>query len=111
VSQNGAETKLYRNVRGKVGLRVRLVGRGNNGNGIGAVVRLGSAGKWGAAREVHGGSGYWSQDSAVPVMNAGAGGSTEIQVRWPGGQITKNPIPAGAREIRLSADGQLEASP
>jgi len=108
VSQNGAETKLYRNVRGKAGLRVRLVGRGNNGNGIGAVVRLGAAGKWGPAREVHGGSGYWSQDSAVPVMSAGTGAATEIQVRWPGGIVTTHAIPAGAREIRVSADGQLE---
>jgi hypothetical protein len=81
VSQNGAATKLYRNVGGKVGLRVRLVGGGSNGTGIGAVARLGRRRDGGsAAREVHGGSGYWSQDSAVQVMSAGA----EAQIKSAG---------------------------
>ena len=94
VSQNGAGTKLYRNERGQPGLRVRLVGVGSNGSGLGAVVRLGAEGKWGAAREVHGGSGYWSQDSAVPVMSLNGAAATQIQVRWPGGKVTTNDVPA-----------------
>ncbi|MCG8603515.1 VCBS repeat-containing protein, partial [bacterium] len=40
VSQNGAETKLYRNARAKPGLRVRLHGPSDNPAGIGAVLRL-----------------------------------------------------------------------
>ena len=92
----------------KAGLRVRLEGVGSNGDGIGAVVRLGGVGKWGAAREVHGGSGYWSQDSAVVVMSLGAQEPQEIQVRWPGGKTTTGKIPAGAREIRVTADGKIE---
>ena len=108
VSQNGAATKLYRNVGGKAGLRVRLAGAGSNGSGIGAVVRLGAEGKWGAAREVHGGSGYWSQDSAVPVLSLSGAPATQIQVRWPGGKTTTNKVPAEAREIRLTAAGNLE---
>ena len=107
VSQNGAETKLYRNVKGKAGLRVRLVGAGGNGSGLGAVVRVKRGEAWGPAREVHGGSGYWSQDSAVQVMG-GEGEAREIKVRWPGGKETVAPIPPGAREIRASQDGSLE---
>ena len=108
VSQNGAASKLYRNVGGQPGLRVRLVGGGSNGTGIGAVVRLGTDGKWGSAREVHGGSGYWSQDSAVQVMSLSGVAATQIQVRWPGGKLTTNDVPVGAREIRVSADGKVE---
>ena len=108
VSQNAGETKLYRNEGGKAGLRVRLVGAGSNGDGIGGVVRLGAGGKWGAAREVHGGSGYWSQDSAVAVMSLGEGVAREVQVRWPGGKTTTGQVPEGAKEVRVTADGNVE---
>ena len=108
VSQNAGETKLYRNEGGKPGLRVRLVGAGSNGDGIGGVVRLGAGGKWGAAREVHGGSGYWSQDSAVQVMSLGEAAAREVQVRWPGGKATTGQVLEGAKEIRVTADGNVE---
>jgi hypothetical protein len=101
VSQNGAETKLYRNVRGEAGLRVRAVGSG--GYGFGAVLRVGAGGNWGPAREVHGGSGYWSQDSAVQVLSRR--NASELQVRWPGGKTTIGPIPAGAHEIEVDNTG------
>jgi len=105
VSQNGAETKLYRNTGGRVGLRVRFAGTG----GIGAVARLGREGKWGPAREVHAGSGYWSQDSAVQVMSLeGTEPPTQIQVRWPGGKLTTNDLPIPAHEIRISDDGKVD---
>jgi len=106
VSQNGAETKLYRNERGEAGLRVKAVGSG--GYGFGAVLRMGAGGKWGPAREVHGGSGYWSQDSAVQVMSRGKEPAKELQVRWPGGKTTTAPLPSGAKEIRVTAEGELE---
>jgi enediyne biosynthesis protein E4 len=107
VSQNAAETKLYRNQGGKAGLRVRLVGSGSNGNGFGAVVRLGAGGKWGTAREVHGGSGYWSQDSAVQVMSLGGEAASHVQVRWPGGQVTMGDVPTGAFEVEVDAAGNI----
>jgi len=106
VSQNGAETKLYRNERGEAGLRVKAVGSG--GYGFGAVLRMGAGGKWGPAREVHGGSGYWSQDSAVQVMSRGKEPAKELQVRWPGGKTTTSPLPSGAREILATAEGHVE---
>ena len=107
VSQNAAETKLYHNVGGRPGLRVRLAGEGMNQSGIGAIVRLGAEGKWGPAREVHAGSGYWSQDSAVQVLST-AEQPISVQVRWPGGRVTTGTLPSSAREIRVSAIGTIE---
>ena len=40
VTQNGAETKLYHNVGGKPGLRVKLRGPAGNPRGLGAQLRL-----------------------------------------------------------------------
>ncbi|MFO1459083.1 MAG: FG-GAP-like repeat-containing protein [Verrucomicrobiota bacterium] len=106
VGQNGGATRLYRNRGGKAGLRVRLVGMGSNGNGIGAVMRL-RCGEWkGPAREVHGGGGYWSQDSAVSVLGV-RDGERELQVTWPGGRRTLTPVPPKAREITVQADGRI----
>lgn len=105
LSQNGAGTKLYRNVKGKPGLRVRLRGGAGNRNGIGAVVRGVSGRRLGPAREVHGGSGYWSQDSAVVVVTAAAG-VEQVWVRWPGGKTCLASVPAGAQEVEIDATGQ-----
>jgi hypothetical protein len=106
VSQNGAETKLYQNVLGKPGLRVRLNGPPGNPDGLGATLRLVFGGRMGAAREIHGGSGYWSQDSAVQVLGCPET-PTEIWIRWPGGKTTTSPIPAGAKEITVDPDGMV----
>ena len=105
ISQNGAETKLYQNVLGKPGLRVRLAGPPGNPDGVGAMLRLVFGGRMGAAREIHGGSGYWSQDSAVQVMGCPEI-PTQIWIRWPGGRTTTGDIPAGAREITVDTDGK-----
>jgi hypothetical protein len=106
VSQNGAETKLYQNVLGKPGLRVRLAGPPGNPDGVGATLRLMFGERLGAAREIHGGSGYWSQDSTVQVMGCPEV-PTQIWIRWPGGKTTTSPIPAGAKEITVDTGGKL----
>ncbi|HEX7654727.1 MAG TPA: FG-GAP-like repeat-containing protein [Verrucomicrobiae bacterium] len=99
VAQNGAATKLYHNRTAQPGLRVRLKGPPGNPEGIGAVIRLGYGNnEWGPAREVHAGSGYWSQDGAVQVMGL-AKPPAQAQVRWPGGRTTAVQIPPGTREI------------
>jgi hypothetical protein len=100
VSQNGAETRLYRNERARPGLRVRLIGTPLNPHAIGAAIRLVYDGSRGPAREVHGGSGYWSQDGAVQVMGLAAP-PTAVWVRWPGGSESVVPIRPGAREITI----------
>lgn len=102
VSQNGGETKLYRNDRGIPGIRVRLLGPPGNPHGVGAVVRLRYADGLGPAREIHAGSGYWSQDGAVQVMGRGRS-PTGVWVRWPGGNVTETPVVAGTREITIRA--------
>jgi hypothetical protein len=106
VSQNGAETKLYQNVLGKPGLRVRLNGPPGNPDGVGATLRLVFGARYGAAREIHGGSGYWSQDSVVQVMGCPEA-PTQIWVRWPGGKTTTSPVPNGAKEIMVDTEGKV----
>jgi hypothetical protein len=108
VGQNGAETKLYHNVRARPGLRVRLSGPPGNPTGVGGVVRLRFKDGLGPAREVHAGGGYWSQDSSVQVF-----GTPEppigVWVRWPGGKTQESEIPAGAREIQVGISGDVKA--
>ncbi|TMP97207.1 MAG: CRTAC1 family protein [Verrucomicrobia bacterium] len=107
VTQNGAETKLYHNVGGQAGLRVRLRGPASNPQAVGAHMRLSFGTRQGPMREVHAGSGYWSQDSAVQVLGT-AEAPTQIQVRWPGGRVTTSDLREKAREISVDSTGQLE---
>ena len=71
VTQNGAETKLFRNVAGRPGLRVRLLGPPGNPHAVGAAMRSQMAERLGPLREIHAGSGYWSQDSSMTVLRVG----------------------------------------
>ena len=100
VSQNGAETKLYHNERARPGLRVRLIDGPLNPHGFGAVLRVVYEGSRGPAREVHGGSGYWSEDGAIQVLGLEQGKvPVSVWVRWPGGTETVTPLAQGQREI------------
>jgi hypothetical protein len=98
VTQNGAPTVLLHNTGGKPGLRVRLKGPPGNPVALGAMIRLKFGARFGPAREIHGGSGYWSEDSPVQVL-ATPETPTELWVRWPGGRVTTTPVPSGATEI------------
>ncbi len=106
VSQNGAQTKLYHNERAKPGLRVRLQGPEGNRRALGACVRLKFSHGLGPLREIHAGSGYWSQDSAVQVLGLPEAPS-ELWVRWPGGKITTTPLPASVRGVVVDDTGAL----
>jgi hypothetical protein len=105
-TQNGGQTCLYRNVRAKPGLRVRLIGPEGNPHAIGAAIRLDYGGRLGPAREVHGGAGYWSQDAVIQVLGT-IQEPTGIQVRWPGGKLTRSNIQKGVREVTIKPDGQI----
>jgi hypothetical protein len=107
VTQNGAGTRLYRNERAQAGLRVRLSGPPWNPRGVGVQLRLGDGRTWGPVRELHGGSGYWSQDSLAPVLATG-GKATHVWARWPGGKVVTAPLPASAREIVFKDSGEVE---
>ncbi|MHC1763149.1 MAG: FG-GAP-like repeat-containing protein [Verrucomicrobiia bacterium] len=107
VAQNGAETRLFLNREARPGLRVRLRGTEANPLGIGAVVRVRFGERWGPAREVHAGSGYWSQDSAVQVMGTPEP-PVEVQVNWPGGKVTRSPIPESVLAIAVHHSGRVD---
>lgn len=110
ISQNGAATKLYHNIGAKPGLRVRLVGPKGNPFAVGATIRLSYKDGYGPAREIHSGSGYWSQDSMVQIM-----GYREnvkgIWVRWPGGQVTNSDLPEEAHEVTINMNGDIVVWP
>jgi hypothetical protein len=106
VTQNGAQTKVYRNRGAKPGLRIRLRGPPGNPTGVGATLRLKFGPRCGPVREVHAGSGYWSQDSAIEVMSSREP-ATEIWIRWPGGRMTTSAIAHGAKEVSVDPEGNL----
>ena len=101
VTQNGAETKLYRNAHARPGLRVRLQGPAGNERGIGAVVRLEYAdGMKGPARALLGGSGYWSQETLTPILGVAKGRTPKaVHVDWPGGTASSGVVAAGVTEL------------
>ena len=85
VTQNANATKLFKNERATPGLRIRFKGPPQNPSGAGVQLRIGEGQNWGPAREVHLGSGYWSQDSVVQVL-ARKSATQKIEVLWPGGK-------------------------
>ena len=101
IGENGGAARLYRNVGGRVGIRVRMKGPVGNVKGVGCVARLRVDGMaTGAAQEVHGGSGWWSQDSAVLVFWRPEGkGRLEMEVGWPGGRRTVTPVGDAGKEV------------
>jgi len=108
VGQNGATTKLYQNRFAKPGLRVKLVGEGDNPMGIGAQCRLLYAdGTKGPVCEIHAGGGFWSQDDAVQILGK-RNRQASLWVRWPGGKTVNYPLSAEARQIIAHPSGAAE---
>ncbi len=96
VSQNSDSTKLFRNAHGNPGIRIRFMGPA-----AGAQVRLKYADGLGPVREIHLGSGYWSQDGAAVVLGA-RGSPVGLMVRWRNGKTAEVLIPPGRREAVLN---------
>jgi hypothetical protein len=109
VSQNAAETRLLKNIRAKPGLRVRLKGPPGNPRGIGVQMRVKHGDSLGAVREVHGGSGYWSEDSAVQVLGT-VDPPMQLWLRWPGGKTFTVDVPPSVNEIQVGMDGSVTGS-
>ncbi|MBS1241427.1 MAG: ASPIC/UnbV domain protein, partial [Gemmatimonadetes bacterium] len=102
VSQNAAPTRLFHNTGARPGLRVRLAGPAGNPDGVGAQIRVVYGDRMGPVREVHAGSGYWSQNGAVQVFGL-SGTPTGVWVRWPGGKTDTVAVAGGATEVRVSS--------
>ena len=79
MSQNGAPTKMYRNISAKPGLRLE------NLVTVGAKVRvLYKDGTAGPIREIQVGSSYWSQNGASTL---GSGKKVKmVVIEWPDGR-------------------------
>ena len=102
VTQNSDATRLFHNRQAKPGLRVKLRGGTGNPAAVGAVLQLEGEGMKSYAREIHAGSGYWSNDGAVQVMTLSEA-PRRLRVRWPGGVSTVTELVPGAREVTVVA--------
>ena len=101
VTQNGSHTRTFRNRLAKPGLRVRLKGSPANPTAVGARVRLRfTDDTLGPVRPITAGSGYWSQDSAVVVLGTPKP-VRQIDVTWPDGSKSSQPVPIGASEVEI----------
>lgn len=101
VAQNAGPTTLWKNVTGRPGLRVRLVGSGpENPTAVGALVRLEGEGWVGPVRPITLGGGYWSSGSLTQVL-ADRRVPRSVWVRWPSGQEVRFPLSGNVREVLL----------
>ena len=107
LSENGAATKLYHNERAKPCLRVKLEGSAGNLTGIGAQLRLIYSAAKGPIREIHCGSGYWSQDDATQLLGWQEKPNA-LWVRWPGGKEITYPLPSTDKAVKVGLSGKLE---
>jgi hypothetical protein len=108
VSQNAGPTRLFHNRGAQPGLRVRLRGPAGNPAAVGASLRLLCGQRQGPVREIHAGSGYWSQDSSIQVL-AAMDTPVRLWVRWPGGTATTSDVPPGVKTVEVQPDGRLQA--
>ncbi len=100
VSQNGAETVVYRNVGARPGLRVRLRGPATNPLAIGAALRVRYADGAGPLREIQAGSGYWSMNDATQVLGLRED-PRALWVRSPDGSERVIPLESGRRDLTV----------
>lgn len=104
IAQNGAATRLFKNANGVPGVRLHLLGPAGNPAGVGAVIRTVDVDGNGRAQEIHGGSGYWSQDSSVVVLS-GKQPLRRLSVHWPGDKMIGVEVPRGSHVIAIDYDG------
>ena len=101
MTQNAGPVVHLENQSAEVGLRVELrTGRANT-FAIGANVRAQYRdGSFGPAAAVVAGSGYWSQNSLVPLL-APRSEIESVHVSWPGGADTTVVVQPDAQMIRI----------
>ncbi len=99
ITQNGAGSALFHNESPRRGLRIRLKGRPGNPTGLGAILRPLRSGKAGALQSITAGGGYWAQPSQVQVI--GGECPDALEVHWPDGRTTREPVTPGAKEVLM----------
>jgi enediyne biosynthesis protein E4 len=106
VTRNNGTTAAFRN-GGRAGhhpLRIALKGAAGNPTAVGARITVELADGTAETAEVYAGSGYYSQSSASCFFGYPDGNAPRrILVRWPSGQQTEHPYPAGAAILTLAA--------
>ena len=100
MAQNGAPVRLFRNTHAAPGLRVSLAGDASNPSALGASVRWVAGNQPGAWEVVRMGGGWWSSPSPTLVLGTG-GQPGEVEVRWPGGRVTRTPVARDARDVSI----------
>lgn len=110
VTQNNGETRLFRNQSASPGWRIVLKGATANAESVGAWIALQYADHRGPVREIHAGSGYWSQDGAPQIL-ASPTPPTGVWVRWPGGTTSTHPLPPGKQKVEISQSTTPGTSP
>jgi hypothetical protein len=108
VGQHSGQTKLFHNGRAGPGLSVKLRGSKQNPNAVGSVVRLHYDNRISPAREIHSGSGYWSQDSSALIFSASSTPKS-MRIQWPNGEATEYRWPAGAKSVLVSVDQGIQS--
>lgn len=108
VGSVGTGPSLFRNRGSPAGLRVRLQGRPENPEALGAILRRIGEAPQGGATLLAAGGGHWSQDSPVVVLHPRAA-IRGVWIRWPGGRTTTTEIPPTATEVVIDPEGSLRS--
>ncbi len=111
IAQFRGATRLFHNVAGKPGLRVRLEGTPGNPLAAGASIRLVQEGKAGPVREIRLGGGHWSCDASTMVLARVGDGPCEVQVLWPGGAKTTTRVESTVSGLIIGEDGKASNLP
>jgi enediyne biosynthesis protein E4 len=109
VTQNGAATTYWRNERGEPGIRVRFAPGAASTSGIGSAVQLVyDDGSTGPLRPIGAGTGYWSQESLVPVLGIGSGRSVRaVRFTLPGrGHFDQAVVPGSSEVVVTGPPGR-----
>ncbi|MDA7500144.1 FG-GAP-like repeat-containing protein [bacterium] len=89
VNNLNAAVGLYRNDSSKPRVLIRLKGKGSNTAGIGARVTLNSDGVSQSQEVISGGRYLSSDDPCRMFAFLGSPASTSIEVKWPGGEVSR----------------------
>ncbi len=106
ITQNGTQTRVFRNRQARPGCRVSVAGPKGNPDALGASLLLRTPAGSARVKPVGGAAGYWSQDGASVLFGQPAEGST-LEVVWPGGRREAHPLPARAEEVQVTESGLL----